>query len=120
CGRETQRFIGYDEWITIRHLPILGRKVYLKIRPRRTQCLECDNEPTTTERYPWRVPGKSYTNDAVKRLDVHELQDKTLFDKDYEILMSMLEVLVTLNEVVRQKDISIKRLLKRIFGIKRE
>ena len=61
CGRETQRFIGYDEWITIRHLPILGRKVYLKIRPRRTQCLECDNEPTTTERYPWRVPGKSYT-----------------------------------------------------------
>ena len=35
--------------------------MYLKIRPRRTQCLECDNEPTTTERYPWRVPGKSYT-----------------------------------------------------------
>ncbi|NDY70624.1 hypothetical protein DO021_02250 [Desulfobacter hydrogenophilus] len=51
-GRETQRFIGYDEWITIRHLPIFGRKVYLKIRQRRTQCLECDNEPTTTERYP--------------------------------------------------------------------
>ena len=48
------------------------------------------------------------------------LQDKSLCDKDYEILMGMLEVLVTLNEVVRQKDISIKRLLKRIFGIKTE
>jgi hypothetical protein len=48
------------------------------------------------------------------------LQEKTLFDKDYEILMGMLEVLVTLNEVVRQQDISIKRLLKRIFGVKTE
>ena len=48
------------------------------------------------------------------------LQDKTLFDKDYETLMGMLEVLVTLNEVVRQKDVSIKRLLKRIFGVKTE
>ncbi|WP_394707097.1 hypothetical protein [uncultured Desulfobacter sp.] len=44
-------------------MPILGRKVYLKIRPRRTQCLECDNEPTTTERYPWRVPEKSRHKD---------------------------------------------------------
>jgi transposase len=48
------------------------------------------------------------------------LQDKSLCDNDYETLMGMLEVLVTLNEVVRQKDISIKRLLKRIFGIKTE
>lgn len=48
------------------------------------------------------------------------LQEKTLFEKDYEILMGMLEVLVTLNEVVRQQDISIKRLLKRIFGVKTE
>jgi len=66
---------------------------------------------------------------AQKKIDLNEteiedlfqrLQDKTLFDKDYEILMRMLEVLVTLNEVVRQKDVSIKRLLKRIFGIKTE
>lgn len=61
CGKEIRHFRGYDQWITIRHLPILGRKVYLKIRPRRYQCLDCDNEPTTTERYSWRAPGKSYT-----------------------------------------------------------
>lgn len=61
CGKEIRHFKGYDEWITIRHLPILGREVYLKIRPRRYQCLECDNEPTTSERFPWRVPGKSHT-----------------------------------------------------------
>lgn len=61
CGKEIRHFRGYDEWITIRHLPILGREVYLKIRPRRYQCLECDDEPTTTEQFSWRSPGKSYT-----------------------------------------------------------
>ena len=58
---------------------------------------------------------------AQKKIDLSEteieelcqrLKEKTLFDKDYEILLGMLEVLVTLNEVVRQKDVSIKRLLK--------
>lgn len=61
CGKVIRHFKGYDEWITIRHLPILGREVYLKIRPRRYQCLECDNEPTTTERLSWRDSGKNYT-----------------------------------------------------------
>lgn len=61
CGKEILHFRGYDEWITVRHLPILGREVSLKIRPRRYQCLECDNEPTTTEIFSWRSPGKSYT-----------------------------------------------------------
>ncbi|SMC78346.1 zinc-finger of transposase IS204/IS1001/IS1096/IS1165 [Desulfocicer vacuolatum DSM 3385] len=61
CGKKIRHFRGYDQWIMIRHLPILGREVYLKIRPRRYQCLDCDNEPTTTERFPWRAPGKSYT-----------------------------------------------------------
>jgi len=61
CGREIVSFKGYDDWIEIRHLPVLGRNVYLRIRPRRYQCFECDNEPTTTEEFSWRVPGKSYT-----------------------------------------------------------
>lgn len=61
CGKKIRCFKGYGEWITIRHLPILGREVYLKIRPRRYQCLECDNEPTTTEKFSWRASGKSYT-----------------------------------------------------------
>ncbi len=61
CGRELVSFKGYDDWIEIRHLPVLGRKVYLRIRPRRYQCFDCDNEPTTTEEFSWRVPGKSYS-----------------------------------------------------------
>ena len=49
-----------------------------------------------------------------------KLEEKSLIDKDYETLQAMLEVILTLNDVVRQKDVSIKRLLKRIFGIKTE
>ena len=33
CGKKIRYFKGYGEWIMIRHLPILGREVYLKIRP---------------------------------------------------------------------------------------
>lgn len=48
------------------------------------------------------------------------LQDKSLGDKDYEILLRMVEILVTINNVIQEKNASIKRLLKRIFGIKTE
>ena len=33
----------------------------MRIRPKRYQCFECDNDPTTTEEFSWRAPGKSYT-----------------------------------------------------------
>jgi len=48
------------------------------------------------------------------------LQDKSLSPTDYEILQGMVEVISTLNEALRQKEVSIKRLLKIIFGIKTE
>ena len=40
-----------------------------------------------------------------------KLEGKSLADEDYETLQAMLEVILTLNDVVRQKDVSIKRLL---------
>jgi len=33
CGHEICCFKGYDDWIKVRHLPILGKAVYLRIRP---------------------------------------------------------------------------------------
>jgi len=96
CGKKIRHFKGYDEWITIRHLPILGRKVYLKIRPRRYQCLECDNEPTTTERFSWRASGKSYTkayrNHALRCLINSSIEDvclkENLGEKHVEAMLS--------------------------------
>jgi transposase len=54
CGREIRKRHGYDEWTIIRHLPVFGRPSYLRYRPRRYQCLECEDHPTTTQRLDWR------------------------------------------------------------------
>jgi len=54
CGREIRKRYGYDEWTIIRHLPVFGRPSYLRYRPRRYQCLECEGHPTTTEQLSWR------------------------------------------------------------------
>jgi len=54
CGREVRMRHGYDEWTIIRHLPVFGRPSYLRYRPRRYQCMECEDHPTTTQRLEWR------------------------------------------------------------------
>lgn len=53
CGREIEQMHGHGSWITLRHLPILGHDVWIRIRPKRYQCRYCDNHPTTTERPGW-------------------------------------------------------------------
>ena len=63
CGNTTTKIHGYDDPILIRHLPILGNRVYLKISPARYQCLLCDDHPTTTESLSWYNKKSSYTKD---------------------------------------------------------
>ena len=35
CGREIDRFHGYNKPTELRHLPILDREVYIRIEPKR-------------------------------------------------------------------------------------
>ena len=44
---------GRDEWVTIRHLPAFGRATYLRYRPNRYQCQDCEGHPTTSETLEW-------------------------------------------------------------------
>jgi len=64
CGREIRDFHGVAEWITLRHLPILGRRVYLRLRPKRYRCPYCAEGPTTTQELSWyeakSPPTKAY------------------------------------------------------------
>ena len=53
CGRTITKPYGSGREITLRHLPILGRNVYIRIRPARYQCPYCDGNPTTTQKLPW-------------------------------------------------------------------
>jgi len=61
CGKKITKVYGYDREITLRHLSILGRKTYIRLRPVRYQCPSCDGNPTTTQQLCWHTPRSSYT-----------------------------------------------------------
>ena len=56
CGRTITEPHGTDQPRLLRHLPILGRAVYLRIRPKRFRCPFCDDHPTTTQLLDWYDP----------------------------------------------------------------
>ena len=49
CGRQLTKFNGHNREIELRHLPILGRRVYIRIRPKRYECPNCGSKTTTQE-----------------------------------------------------------------------
>jgi transposase len=61
CGNFIDHFYGYGEFITLRHLSLLGRQVELRLRPPRYQCQHCDGQPTTTQRATWYDPRSGCT-----------------------------------------------------------
>jgi len=61
CGRKIDQFHGYSRPLTLRHLSILGRKVWIRIRPKRYRCSDCDNHPTTTQQLSWYEPNSPHT-----------------------------------------------------------
>jgi len=79
CGREIRDFHGVDEWITLRHLPILGRRVYLRIRPKRYRCPYCEEGPTTTQELSW-YEAKSPPTKAYERYLLLQLVHATIAD----------------------------------------
>lgn len=79
CGRVLTQFHGLDEPITLRHLPILGRKVYLRLRPKRYRCLSCEGRPTTTQLLEWYAP-KSPNTKAYERHLLWQLINATIED----------------------------------------
>lgn len=61
CGRRLTKLHGYDNWVKVQHLPILGHAVFLHYRPRRYECLDCDGQPTTTQQLAWHEPNSPHT-----------------------------------------------------------
>ena len=53
CGKEIREFHSQGRLLRLRHLPILGRPVFIEIRPKRFRCPYCEDHPTTTQRLPW-------------------------------------------------------------------
>lgn len=96
CGQTISTRHGYDEARDLRHLPILGRPVYLRIRPKRFRCPYCDGQPTTTQELEWYDPQALHTKAFEQHLLV-QLVNSTLADVaskedvSYDALLGILD-----------------------------
>ncbi len=61
CGKNIDKAHGYDNPIILRHLPILGKRVYIRIKPARYVCINCNDSPTTTEQAEWYNRRSNFT-----------------------------------------------------------
>jgi len=96
CGCEIHKRHGYDEWALIRHLPVFGRPSYLRYRPRRYQCLECEGHPTTTQRLEWRESDSphrmAYDDHLLLQLVNSTVEDVSIKDGvAYDCVLGVLE-----------------------------
>jgi transposase len=96
CGKMTTKFYGEDHEITLRHLPILGRKTSVRLRPKRYQCPHCHGNPTTTQRLSWYTPRSAYTR-AYEEQILLSLVNSTVEDVSikedigYEAIMGIID-----------------------------
>ncbi|MGZ9167088.1 MAG: transposase, partial [Anaerolineales bacterium] len=96
CGKWITKLHGRDEWVTIRHLPAFGRPTYLRYRPKRYQCQECEGHPSTTERLEWHDANSphsfSYDNHILLQLVNSTVEDVSIKEGlAYESMAGALE-----------------------------
>lgn len=96
CGKKITKVYGEDREITLRHLPILGRKTSIRLRPVRYQCPYCDGHPTTTQQLSWYTPKSPYTKvyeaHILLKLVNSTVQDVCIKeDVGYEAVMGILD-----------------------------
>lgn len=98
CGQEIRRFHGQGQWITVRHLPILGHPVYLRYQPRRYRCNPCsaEKETTTTQQLAWHEPHspntRAYDDHLLLQLVNATVQDVSAKEAaPYDVVLGVLE-----------------------------
>jgi transposase len=79
CGQKATEFHGYDQALELRHLPLCGRPVILRLRPKRYRCRYCEGAVTTTERADW-YDAKAGCTKAYAEFLLLELVNGTLQD----------------------------------------
>lgn len=79
CRREITDLHGVDDGISLRHLPILGCRVYIRIRPKRYRCPYCEGGPTTSQPLEW-YSAKSPNTKAYEKYLLLRLVNATVED----------------------------------------
>lgn len=95
CGNNITKRNGCGRVIKLRHLSILGMKVYIRICPIRYLCVYCDGNPTTTQTLPWynqRSPHtKDYENQILIGVINSTVEDVSIKeDLGYEAIMGII------------------------------
>ena len=96
CGRKITKTYGHGRVLLLRHLSILDRKTYLRIRPVRYQCPFCQGKPTTTQKLSWYDPRSPHTK-AYEKHVLFELVNSTVADVSikqglgYEAVMGIID-----------------------------
>jgi transposase len=96
CGRTITDLHGLDKPRLLRHLPILGRPLFLRLRPKRFRCPFCDDHPTTTQKLDWYDPQALHTK-AYERHLIVQLINSTISDVtqkedvSYDAMVSILD-----------------------------
>ncbi len=100
CGRKLTKSCGRGRAVMLRHLPILGRKTYLRIFPVRYECPHCKGKKgkpvTSTQRLSWYDPAtghtKAYEEHVLLALVNSTVEDVSLKEEvGYEAVMGMID-----------------------------
>ena len=79
CGQKATQFYEHERQLELRHLPLCGRQVILRLRPKRYRCPYCDGVVTTTERQDW-YDAKAGCTKALADFLLLELVNSTMQD----------------------------------------
>ena len=103
CGRWITKPHGHDEWVMMRHLPAFGRATYLRYRPKRYQCQDCEDHPTTTQSLEWHDANSPHSF-AYDNHILLQLVNSTVEDVSFKEGLSYASMLGTLE---RRMDASV-------------
>ena len=103
CGKPATKRNGKAPERLIRHLPIFDTPVYLRIKPVRYSCKDCDNSPTTTEQYDW-CDRNATTSKGLEEYIMRQLINSTIEDVSKKSKISSKTVQTILD---RQVDLKV-------------
>ena len=91
CGCQITKFNGHGREIELRHLPILGKRVYIRIRPKRYECPDCGDK-ISTQKLEWYESRSPHTK-AYDRYLMLQLINSTIEDVSHKEEVTYDEVL---------------------------
>lgn len=102
CGTQISCVFGHGQEIQLRHLPVFGLETYILLRPKRGRCIECYQDPTTTQIVSWYKQRSPHTH-AYDEYLLKQLINSTIEDVSLKEQVGYDAVVGALNRLVETK-----------------